>query len=186
MSKVQLRYMNQKIKDMLAGGDLRSIGEVEQVIRLVNSQSEFDELFEFLASPERLVAMRAADAIEKITQRHPAYLTKHKAEILALINQPQHIELKWHLAQLIGRIKLDAHEFKIVWNILNQWVLDKMESRIVRVNSLQALHDLLPQCPEFSGNFEQSMEALKQEGVPSISARIKKLYGLVLSKQKLK
>ncbi|MBK9013796.1 MAG: hypothetical protein IPM82_06755 [Saprospiraceae bacterium] len=101
--------------DMLAGGNLRSIGKVEQLLSLIKSQDDFDELFQLLSSPVRIVAMRAADAIEKIILPHPAFLEMHKTEILRLLNLAQHIEFKWHLALLASRIPLNVEELRSVW-----------------------------------------------------------------------
>lgn len=59
--------MNNK-KKYLQGGDLRSIADVDQLIPLIKTQKTFDELFSCLESEDRLIVMRAADAIEKITR----------------------------------------------------------------------------------------------------------------------
>jgi hypothetical protein len=175
-----------KLTDILKGGDLRSTGKVDEVIKKVNSQKSFDELFSGLFDADRLVVMRSADAIEKITLIHPKYLRQHTGKLLELLNSTSHIELKWHLAQLTTRIKLNENEIGIVWNILTRWALDKKESRIVRVLSLQGLFDLLKQYPELLTDFTQTMQALEKEPVPSIAARIRILKKLPPLKLPLK
>lgn len=42
----------------LQGGDLRLISEVEQVIELVNTQFDFDQLFRHLYSSDRLIVIK--------------------------------------------------------------------------------------------------------------------------------
>ncbi len=64
----------------LDGGDLRTIVGANKVVSLIKTQSNFDKLFQYLFSNDRLIIMRTADAIEKITTKHPEYLTKHKNE----------------------------------------------------------------------------------------------------------
>lgn len=51
----------------LQGGDLRSIANVDRLLPLIKDQNDFDELFRHLYSDDRLIIMRTADAIEKIT-----------------------------------------------------------------------------------------------------------------------
>jgi hypothetical protein len=52
-------------------------------------------------------------------------------------------EFKWHLAQLVVLHELAHDELGEVWKILSHWAMDKKESKIVRVNSLQGLYELL-------------------------------------------
>jgi hypothetical protein len=160
----------------LKGGDLRSIGEANAIVSEITNQQAFDELFKGLSDTDRLVVMRSADAIEKITIAHPEYLKSHKKELIELLQSAKHIELKWHLAQLMPRLKLNETETGIVWNILTKWVTDKTgKSRIVRVFSLQALFDIQKQYPELKKDFMDTVSQLDRENVPSIVARIKKL-----------
>lgn len=159
----------------LNSGDLRSIARVNELIGMVKTQTDFDALFAFLFSEERLIVMRAADAIEKITVKKPEFLKQHKQQVIDLCNDVQHIELKWHLALLLPRLPLTKQEAKRVWEVLKEWVLDKNDSRIVRVNALQGLGEILPACPEKQPEFIQIIESLKMENIPSLNARIRKL-----------
>jgi hypothetical protein len=59
---------SEEIKKLLIGGDLRSIGDSSKIIKLINNQNDFDLLFGFINSDDRLIVMRAADVIEKITR----------------------------------------------------------------------------------------------------------------------
>lgn len=73
-----------QFEKILSGGDLRSLGISNSIITKIKNQGTFDELFKYLFHEDRLVVMRAADTIEKITNRNPQYLTKHKEEIIEL------------------------------------------------------------------------------------------------------
>ena len=86
-----VRYQNwiefvNDIKKYLQGGGLRSIADVDQLIPLIKTQKTFDELFSCLDSDDRLIVMRVADAIEKITRDHPEYLDSHKIRLIRLLN----------------------------------------------------------------------------------------------------
>jgi hypothetical protein len=50
--------------------------------------------------------MRAADAAEKVSAKKPRLLDRHKAELLGLLAEAEQIELRWHLALMIPRLRL--------------------------------------------------------------------------------
>lgn len=166
---------------ILAGGDLRSIGKSNSLVNRIKNQTEFDALFQCLFHAERLVVMRAADAIEKITLQKPEYLAKHRKKIVALCNHANNKELKWHLAQLLPRLSLTKPEYEKVWQTLQNWALDKNESRIVRVNALQGLYDSLHMNRESVKDFKWLLLRLTADNIPSLTARCRKLDKLLKS-----
>jgi hypothetical protein len=163
------------LKKHLQGGDLRSNADVDKLIPLIKTQKEFDELFTCLHSSDRLIVMRAADAIEKVTRNRPLYLESHKTEIIEFFITAKDKELKWHLALMISRMDLSGKELEKVWNRLENWARDRSESKIVRVNSLQSLFDLSEKYGELKMDFDHIAREVLTEGVPSINARINKL-----------
>lgn len=169
---------------ILSGGDLRSIGKNNFVILKIQTQKEFDQLFKNLFHKDRLVVMRTADAIEKITINNKQYLTKHKRQIIELLNVAKDKELKWHLALLIPRLHLDKKEFNEAWDTLSKWAKDKTNSRIVRVNSIQGLFEMLTQEKKRETDFSLTLSEIEKENIPSVNARIRKL-GMKKNKQKI-
>lgn len=162
-------------EQFLSGGDLRSISGSNWATLHVKNQNSFNQLFRFLFHNNRLVVMRCADAIEKITRTHPQYLTPHSKQVIQLCGQAKNKELKWHLALLIARLYLKGDEFTIGWDILTNWACDKTNSRIVRVNSLQGLAEMTRQEKSLLKSFNLVLHKLENENIPSINARIKKI-----------
>jgi hypothetical protein len=160
---------------LLSGGDLRSIGKSNSVISKVKNQSDFDELCKCLFHPDRLVVMRAADAIEKITISNPQYLTKHEKKITELFYIAKNIELKWHLALLIPRLHLTDKEFEKAWKELTKWAQDKTNSRLVRVSAIQGLFEMTKQNSSVTKDFITLTNEVKKENIPSINARIRNI-----------
>ena len=154
---------------------MRSIGQTNKVASLIGNQESFDELFPQLFHPDRKVVMRSADAIEKITLKNPAFLKQHEASILKLIETAKHIELTWHLALIAYRLHLTKRQFGKVWQILIDWANDKKESKIVRVNSIQGLFNLLQTKQELKQDFNLTIRQIKKENIPSINARIRNI-----------
>jgi hypothetical protein len=160
---------------LLLDNDLRTIKQNNIVIRSVNDQKSFDELFRLTFHHERTLVMRAVDAVEKLTVRHPEFLQSHKSQLLHALKSADHKELKWHIAQLIPRVDLDGKEIEDVWHILTYWTQNRNESKIERVNSLQGLFDLSKLHPEFKNDFEKTLESIEHEMIPSIQARIRRI-----------
>lgn len=112
---------------------------------------------------------------EKITSDKPDCLQKHKKELLNLCQRATNIELKWHLVLLVSRLRLTKKELTGIWGLFTKWATDKNESKIVRVNSIQGLFNMLPQGPELSREFGLILAAIENEKVTSLNARIRKL-----------
>ena len=164
---------------LLLGKDLRTIKNADNVAQLVTDQASFDDLFTLLFHHERPLVMRAADAVEKVTRKHKEFLAPYKVQLLSLLKGAINIELKWHIAQLIPRIRLDPHELQEVWSILSYWVRNPNESKLVRANSLQGLFELSRQAPAFRTQFAAVLDDLSHERIPSLIARVKKLRRLL-------
>lgn len=164
-----------RYENLLRGGDLRSIGNSNTIALGIKDQNEFDKLIKCLFNKDRVVVMRAADAIEKITISRPSFLLKHKQKLLALATHVADKELKWHLALLIPRLALSGKEFLNAWDVLSMWAKDESNSRIVRVNSLQGLYELTRRQHERTGDLIMILLELKKENIPSLTARIKKI-----------
>lgn len=157
------------------GGDRRSLGHNERVIRKIRSQRDFDLLFAMLFHKERLIVMRAADAIEKITAFKPAYLLKHKQELMELFYFASAPEVKWHMARLIIRLPLNPAQFAWVWHVLVKWVSDRSNSRLVRVAALQSLYEMTLRDPERLRACQSICKKLERENIPSVNARIRNI-----------
>ena len=166
---------------ILLGKDLRKLRNSNKVTELVTDQPSFDELFKLIFHHERPLVMRVADAVEKITAKHPEYLVTHKAQLLSVLDSADHKELKWHIAQLLPRVELDEPELKDVWHTLTYWALNRNESKIVRVNALQGLFDISRKFPDFQKDFNQTIARVSREPIPSIQARIRRLKRLAES-----
>src|SRR5215831_10208992 len=96
---------------LLAGGDRRSISRSDAVAAAVSkNHALFSTLMQGWWSEDPLVRMRAADATEKITRKHPDLLCPYKKELLILMSEAEQQELRWHLAAMVPRLQLNSKE----------------------------------------------------------------------------
>ncbi|HKN76782.1 MAG TPA: hypothetical protein VJW94_16505 [Candidatus Acidoferrum sp.] len=163
-----------KIVAALQGSDRRSIGRANEVARLVlRHPRRFRELIKCLWNENPVLRSRAADAAEKVSAKKPRLLDRHKAELLGLLAEAEQIELRWHLAAMIPRLRLTPAECQRAVAALHRYLNDR--SSIVKTFALQGLADLARDNAALRGNVKQLLEDAVQSGTPAMRARARKL-----------
>ena len=169
--------LSQKMSDILkklSGSDLRSIGQLDEVIQdTKNDPSLFEDLIYGMLNSDPIIRMRAADAIEKITVENSDLLQPNKSVIIeeaALIDQQ---EVRWHIAQIIPRLDLNARERVEIVEILKQYLKDN--SKIVKTFSMQALADLTKKDKSLRPNVIAIIKESIENRSPAMVSRGKRL-----------
>jgi HEAT repeat protein len=156
--------------DKLDSGDHRTIGRSNEVAReIAKNPALFAEVIEAMLHPDPRIRMRAADAVEKATVASPELLQPYKQTILKRIAVIDQQEIRWHVAQMLPRLRLTAKERNRAIEILLGYLEDK--SSIVKTFAMQALADLAPQDPRVIS----LLEFLTTTGTPAMRARGRKL-----------
>src|SRR5277367_4712292 len=132
---------SKKLLDRLKGGDRRSIGRSNEVVALVQQRpAVFPQLIHGLWSSDPLVRMRAADAAEKVSLCRPDLLQPFKTKLLRLLDETTQQELRWHLAQMIPRLRLAKKDRVRATAVFRLHLND--QSSIVKASAMQAIADL--------------------------------------------
>jgi len=168
---------------MLAAGRYRiSSGRTSEVVSLVRAYpKKAAQLFECLWDEDPCVAMRAADALEKLTRRRspvPDDIQKAllktlqgswKAPLLGLLAEATVNKLRWCLAPVVPRLKLTVPECRRVAEILQSYLEDR--SSIVRTCALQGLADLTRQDASLLPEVVDLLRIHSRSGTPAMRAR---------------
>lgn len=163
-----------KLLSLLQGSDRRSIGRANEVARLVLRQPKlFRELMACLWHENPLVRMRAADAAEKTSARRPEVLQRYKTQLLGLLAETEQIELRWHLAQIIPRLKLTTGQRQRAAGALRHYLDDR--SSIVRAWALNALVELSHRDETLRPEAKHLLEEALHSGSAAMKARARKL-----------
>lgn len=163
-----------RILENLKDGDLRSIGRSGDAVRAIaKDPALFSALMEGLLDGDRLVRMRAADAVEKVTRTRPEWLQPWKRALLDTVSTLEDKELRWHVAQLLPRLRLTSAEKATAVRILMIYLEDK--SSIVKTFSMQALADLAAQDERLLEQVAPLIERLARTGTPAMKSRGRKL-----------
>lgn len=159
------------IYDLLTGNDLRSIGKSNEVVRLVTSDPIlFDEVFQGIFHEDKVVRARCADAIEKIAVRFPTMIQKKKTAILKNLYKFQQKEVMWHIALMIGYLKLSPKELVKAFDVLYKW-LNTSDSIIVKVACMQSLAIHAMKNKKLLKSVRDEIEKQMITGAPAIKAR---------------
>ena len=170
------------ILEKLEGGDRRSIGRADEVVEeVLSNPSLFGAVFSGMLSADALVRMRSADVVEKVTAKHPEYLEPYKGELIGRVAEIEQQEVRWHVAQMIPRLRLSEEELERVVEILKGYLQDK--SRIVKTLSMQALADLVEQDSSLLPKVIELLEKHTRTGSPAMQSRGRKLLVKLRSKQ---
>ena len=160
--------------ERLAGGDRRSIGRSDQVVEFVlRNPGAFEQIISGLRSDGVLVRMRCADVAEKVSAIHGDWLQAHKATLLALAAETTQQELRWHLAQMLPRLKLSPGERLVAAESMFNYLEDK--SRIVKTFAAQALADFAEHDPELRKRVVPILRNLERTGSPAVRSRARRL-----------
>ena len=166
--------MKADILKKLAGGDRRSIGRVSEVVAdVLDDPTLFEVVFHGMVSDDPVIRMRSADAVEKITARHPEYLRPYKTKLIQQVAKIEQQEIRWHLAQMIPRLELGEDERAVVVEILLGYLSD--QSKIVKTFSMQALSDLAERDASLRSQVIPLLEELTETGSPAMRSRGRKL-----------
>jgi len=174
-----------RIIENLKGGDLRSIGKSgDAVTAVLRNPALFSYLIAGMLDGDRLVRMRAADAVEKATRMHPEWLQPWKGALLGDISTQEDKELRWHVAQLLPRLRLTSADKAKALSILLGYLKD--QSSIVKTFSMQALADLAKQDEQLLDQVLPLIERFTRTGTPAMKSRGRKLLKQLETKSEQK
>jgi len=166
----------------LEGGDRRSIGRSEEVVAdVMRDPALFEVVFGGMLSEDPLIRMRCADAVEKVTAAHPEYLQTHKERLINQVATVEQQEVRWHVAQMLPRVDLNADEHAAAYAVLLGYLDD--QSRIVKTFAMQALADLAEDDAALRPQMIELLENLIQTGSPAMQSRGRTLLERLRSKR---
>jgi len=164
-----------KILQKLRGDDLRSIGKADEVVQnILNDPSLFEEVFEGMLNKDPVIRMRSADAIEKVSVKHPEYLQPFKSKLINHVSKIEQQEVRWHVAQMFSYIKINKTERDKIIKILLSYI-ETDESKIVKTFSMQTLADLAEKDGQIKPKIINLIKGMIKNGSPAIISRGKKL-----------
>lgn len=161
-------------RELLGGGDRRSLGRAATVLALLRqAPARTSDLVALLAYDDPVVAMRAADVLEKFSRTFPAALQPYRRQLLTCSTRVKQQEVQWHLALLLPRLVLTPAQRGRVFQVLEEYL--EAESSIVRALALQGMFDLTRRAPRLWPRAERHLRHATIHGTPAMKARARLL-----------
>jgi len=164
-----------RILRKLEGGDLRSIGRSEEVVQdILENPALFKEVFNGMLHVDPIIRMRSADAIEKVSSKHPEYLQPFKSRLINVVSQVNQQEVRWHVAQMFSYLDVTTTEKDRIVDIL-LFYLETEKSKLVQVCSIQTLTNIAKKDEKYKSQVVQRLQEIIGTGSPALVSRAKKL-----------
>ncbi|MCL0075721.1 hypothetical protein M1O17_02430 [Dehalococcoidia bacterium] len=170
------------ILQKLRGGDLRSIGQANEVAQEVeNNPSLFESVFDGLYDGEPVVRMRSADVIEKVSKKKPDLLSGYTPQVISILADVEQQEVCWHMAQVSPRLECTENEETKLIGLLKKLLSHK--SKIVRVSAMDSLAFFAERNKSILNEVIKIITTQKENGSPAIQSRGRKLLKRLERKQ---
>lgn len=162
----------------LSGGDRRSIGKAAQIVQQVLQEPGLlADIVEGIAHQDPVVRMRCADVAEKVSVKHPDWLCPFAGELVRIASECVQKEVRWHVAQMLPRVRLSARQRDKAIELLFCYLDD--ESKIVKVFAATALAELAANDRNLRNRLVPVLEGFIRNGSPAMKNRGKKLIALL-------
>ncbi len=163
-----------EILQKLRGGDLRSTGRANDVVREIKENpSLFHSVVKGLTASDPVIKMRSADVIEKVTRTSPTLLSGYTRQILSLLAAEKQQEVCWHMAQIAPRLHCNTSEERRLVTLLKSCLLHR--SKIVQVSAMEALVELAEKNVASKADVADVIKKQMTKGSPAVKVRGRKL-----------
>ncbi len=170
------------ILDKLRGGDLRSIGQANEVVQEIEKNAAlFGKVFSGLYDRDPVVRMRSADVIEKVTLNKPELLSGYTSRVISILASAEQQEICWHMAQVAPRLDCTADEENEIIEALKRYLSHK--SKIVIVSAMESLTIFAEKNSSILYEVIEIIKIQKENGSPAVQSRGRKLLHRLKKKQ---
>jgi len=169
--------MRKKMSDILEklrGGDLRSIGQANEVAQDIgDNPALFKSVFSGLFDNDPTVRMRSADVIEKATKNEFLLLSGYTSKVISILATAEQQEVCWHMAQIAPRLECTESEENEIIEILKRYLSHK--SKIVRVSAMESLVIFAEKNNAIMKEVVAIIKVQMKTGSPAVQSRGRKL-----------
>jgi hypothetical protein len=162
-------------RETLSGGTRSSVGEADEVIRiLLEDPSGLAEIYRLFLDDDPVVAMRASYVAMRVAEKNPRSVGPYRDELLANLTLFTQQEVRWHVPQLLVHVDLSMGQRKRAYEVCMEWA-ETDKSKIVGYYSLQAAADFADAEPVLRQDFVPRVRKAHATGSPSVKSRCRKI-----------
>jgi HEAT repeat protein len=164
--------------EMLSGGHPNSLGRTEEVVGLVLADgSRLEQLFGCLESPDAVVRMRAADALEKVCRERPEWFEPRVERLLEEVGAIDQPSVQWHTAQMLGHLypRLDSDQGRRAGALLRRYLTESDDWIVLNV-TMEILAEWSRDRADLAAWLLPELERLRADERKSVAKRATKLH----------
>jgi len=159
-----------QIRDLLSGGDRRSIADSAKVRGLVEQRpARVKDLAALTADDDWLVAQRAVDLLEKLAHEHPDWIEPYKAVFIGPLAESDKWEIRLQIVRALPLFRWTPAQARRVEAILTENV--SFPQTFVRAWALDSLATLSTRRPRLAPVVMKHLEEFEQSPSKALQAR---------------
>jgi hypothetical protein len=159
-----------QIRELLTGGDRRSIADSARVRALVEQRpARVKDLAALTADDDWLVAQRAIDLLEKLAHEHPDWIEPHKAVFIGPLADSDKWEIRLQIVRALPLFRWTPVQTRRVEKILTENV--SFPQTFVRAWALDSLATLSVRRPRLASVVMRYLKKFEQSPSKALQAR---------------
>ncbi|HEV8382563.1 MAG TPA: hypothetical protein VGQ29_13330 [Gemmatimonadales bacterium] len=159
-----------EFRDLLRGGDRRSIADSARVRALVEQRpARVKQLAALTADEDWLVSQRALDLLEKLAHEHPEWVEPHKQAFIGPLADSDKWEIRLQIVRALPLFRWTAAEARRVEAILTRDVA--FPQTFVRAWALDSLATLSRRKPRLAPLVMRHLAEFEQSSSKALQAR---------------
>lgn len=161
---------SRSLRDLLAGGDRRSIARSNAALRLLRAdRRRVAELAKLVADRDWLIVMRAADLLEKLAHEHPEWIQRYRRLFIGPLASHDSWEIRLQVARALPLLRWTADERPRVLRILRRYVDDPQ--LFVRAWALDSLARFAEDDPDLMSAVRRLLKTFRRSDRPALRSR---------------
>ena len=162
--------MKREFRELLSGGDRRSIADSQQVRTLIDRRpSRVKELAALTTDDDWLVTQRAIDLLEKLAHDHPEWVEPYKKVFIGPLANSDKWEIRLQVVRALPLFRWTRAQSKRIEQILLENV--EFPQTFVRAWALDTLATLAVRSRKLMPRVLQHLEAFAQSSSKALQAR---------------
>lgn len=160
---------------LLSEGDKRTVHNVDRVVEYALSSTQaIPNIIAAMKSSDEGLAMRAADATQKVFATQPKLVKPYTSDLFELLLACSQKEIRWHLAQIMPGLPMTDDQLRRAAAVWREDFYNS-DSSIVKTFSLQAMYDISKKNPDVQALFDEMVADALDKGTPAMKSRARKL-----------
>ena len=162
--------MSDSLRDLLLGGDRRSIARSGQALTLVRAEPErVAEVAALARDEDQLISQRALDLLEKLAHEQPAWIEPHKRLFIGSLADSDRWEVRLQIVRALPHFRWTKAQRPRVLEILRRDVTHPQ--KFVKAWALDSLATLAREDPALRRFVFRHLRSFERSGSKALGAR---------------